>query len=39
MAVHTLSYIEEARRDAISELVSDRIRQLESFALNRTKSK
>ena len=35
----TLSYIEEARRDAISELVSDRIRRLERFALDRTKSK
>ena len=35
----TLSYIEEARRDAISELVSDRIRRLERFALDHTKSK
>ena len=35
----TLSHIEEARRDAITELVSDRIRRLERFALDRTKSK
>lgn len=35
----TLSYIEEARRDAITELVSDRIRRLERFALDHTKSK
>ena len=37
--INGMSYIEEARRDAISELVSDRIRRLERFALDHTKSK